>query len=85
VKQSTANVLALIRRLDGACSRDFQHELGMARYSARILELRKAGFIIERSICLKPGHNHVNRVEVYKLIAAPDSEGQLVMSVGTGR
>ena len=85
MKQSTANVLALIRRLDGACSRDFQSELGMARYGARVLELRKAGYLIERSLCKKQGHNHQNRVEVYRVMAEPNAEGQLVMSVGTGR
>ena len=81
MKQSTANVLHLIRRSEaGACGRDFM-EHNIARYGARVLELRKAGYLIERSLCRKPGHNHQNRVEVYRLLAAPDSEGQLSMAV----
>lgn len=62
--QSTAIVLELMRShpLDGVCSDTFQeHRAG--RFGARIYDLRKLGFVIERSMCTT--HLHPNRVYAY--------------------
>ncbi len=83
VKDSAFVVLKLIRDRDGACGTDFQEQLGMARYGARIMELRSDGYLITREKCTR--HYHKNRVELYRLVGIPEPSGQVRLSVGTGR
>ncbi len=49
----------------------------MPRYGARIFDLRRRGFLIVRRPCADPSHRHESRQEEWRLIAAPDPDGQV--------
>lgn len=55
MKPQTKKVLDLISRRDGACMDSFVHHR-ILRYSARIHELREAGYVIAEEPCDRTDH-----------------------------
>lgn len=82
MKDSAVQVLRLMQNNAGACGRDFTEE-SIARYSARIAELRAEGYIVQRELCTRHAHNH--RMFLYRVTGIPEASGQVALSVGTGR
>jgi hypothetical protein len=67
MKPQTKRVLDLITRREGACMDSFLHH-HIARYSARLHELREAGYLITEEACDRTDHRgHVS----YSLVLAP--------------
>lgn len=81
MKQSTAAVLHLLR-MHPRCAEDFAAD-HVYRASARVMELREAGYVITRERCDRHAHRH--RVEMYRLVGVPEPDGQVRLEVGTGR
>lgn len=60
MKPQTKKVLDLLSRREGACMGSFVHH-GILRYSARIHELREAGYVISEEACTRTDHKgHVS-------------------------
>jgi hypothetical protein len=60
MKPQTRKVLELVSRRDGACMTSFVHHR-ILRYSARIHELRQAGYVIAEEPCDRTDHKgHVS-------------------------
>lgn len=55
MKPQTEKVLQLIARREGACMGSFIHS-NVLRYSARIFELKQAGFLIAEEPCDRTDH-----------------------------
>lgn len=68
-------VLEMLRH-GWVCGTEFLDER-LPRYSARICELRKRGFVIVRQPCDNPRHRHASRQDQWRLIAAPSEDGQI--------
>jgi hypothetical protein len=68
MKPSTEAVLALMRRFNGACPRDFANH-DIYRYGARIFELRRAGWTIGTLKCRR--HRHRRRIVRYVIVQGP--------------
>jgi len=70
VKPQTAKALDLVSRREGACMDSFLHHR-IVRYSARIHELRGAGYLIGESPCDRIDHRgHPS----YRLVASPPED-----------
>ena len=50
----------------GACSRTFA-DYDIYRFGARILELRRMGWTIDKEVCRDPAHGHRRVIWAYKL------------------
>ena len=68
-KESQADrVLAMLRDSElGVCGTDFLAAY-IPRFSARLLELRRAGHVIEKRKCFAYGHHHRTKQVRYVLI-----------------
>jgi len=67
MKPQTEKALQLVSRREGACMDSFLHHR-IVRYSARLHELRAAGYVITEEACDRTDHHgHVS----YSLVLAP--------------
>lgn len=78
MKPSARIVLEMISRPDGACLWDFG-AAHIGRFGARIFELRKLGYGVEASKCGR--HPHRQYIETYRLVSAPESNGQVALTL----
>lgn len=69
MKPSTQVVLDMLTDSELVCASQFLRR-SMARYGARIHELRGMGYVIERSVCRSHEHPH-GPVYQYRLVDAP--------------
>ena len=62
-------VLQMLRDNEmGVCATDF-NKAYIPRFSARLLELRKAGHVIENRKCFQTSHNHYTKQTRYVLLS----------------
>lgn len=63
-------VLRLLLDRDAICGTEFL-QLHLPRATARIFELRKAGYVIQRTQCDNSQHRHLNPQWQWSLVATP--------------